>query len=208
MPTLFTMPETCSLAPHIAVRWTDADIDVNNMAYGDHKKADYLAVNPKGKVPALRFDDGAVLTEAAAILTYVAATAPNGDLRASDDRGRAREAEALSYMSSEVHAAYGPHFAAKAFAESAEAQSEVKDATYRKLAGHYERLNDALADSGGQWYLGHRSTADAFLYVLTRWIERTPLAIDDYAALKAFRGRMQKDKGVQAALTAQAMQAV
>ena len=52
MPTLYTMPGTCSLAPNIAVAWLEAPVEINNMAYGEHKKDAYLAINPKGKVPA------------------------------------------------------------------------------------------------------------------------------------------------------------
>ncbi|WP_206076981.1 glutathione S-transferase N-terminal domain-containing protein [Palleronia sediminis] len=73
MPTLYTMPGTCSLAPNIAIAWLDAPVEVHNMAYGDHKRDEYLAINPKGKVPAIRFEDGDVLTEAAAILAWLGA---------------------------------------------------------------------------------------------------------------------------------------
>src|SRR5690606_40036943 len=64
----------------------------------------------------------------------------------------------------------------------------------------YERLNGTLSENGGEWYLGQRSFADTFLYVLTRWIEKTPLSIGDYPALKAFRARMEADEGVKQAL--------
>lgn len=207
MTKLYTMPGTCSLAPNIVVQWSGAAIEIANIEYGDHKKDAYLAINPKGKVPALQFDDGAALTEAAAILQYVAATV-GGDLWPADPRDRASVVEAISYMTSEVHADYGPHFSAATFAASETGRAEVKDAAYRKLARHYDRLNRALDESGGEWYLGRRTPADAYLYVLTRWIEQTPLAIDDYPALQAFRARMQADADVQAALKAQNMEAV
>lgn len=82
MPTLYTMPGTCSLSPNIAVAWLDAPIEIHNMAYGEQKKDDFLAINPKGQVPALRFDDGDVLTEAAAILTWLGATYGKGGMAA------------------------------------------------------------------------------------------------------------------------------
>ena len=63
MTTLYMMPGTCALAPNIAVAWLDAPIEIEAMAYGDHESEAYRAVNPKGKVPALRFEDGDVLTE-------------------------------------------------------------------------------------------------------------------------------------------------
>lgn len=208
MPKLYTMPGTCSLAPNIAVQWAGADVEIANLAYGDHKKEPYLGINPQGRVPALQFEDGRVLTEASAILGYLAETAPAGDLTPRNELERARNAEALSYMSSEVHADYGPHFSPKKFAESKTAQDEVKQAAYRKLNDHYTRLDANLQASGGDWYLGRRGTADAFLYVLTRWIELTPLSIADYPDLKTFRDKMQADDGVQAALQVQNMEAV
>lgn len=207
MTTLYTMPGTCSLAPNIAVAWLDAPVQIHNMAYGDHKKDAYLAINPKGKVPALQFDDGDVLTEAAAILAWLGA-AHGKQGYARDTRLGRKEAEALSYMTSEVHAAYGGHFGAQNLAETQAAQEEVKRKTYETLAGHYERLNQVLGGSGGDWYLGERSFADTFLYVLTRWIEQTPLSIDDYPALRQHRARMEADEGVRRALQRQDMQPI
>ena len=67
------MPGTCSLSPNIAVAWLEAPVDVKAMVYGDHKKDDYLSINPKGKVPAVKFDDGDVLIEAAATLAWLGA---------------------------------------------------------------------------------------------------------------------------------------
>ena len=206
MPTLYTMPGTCALAPNIAVAWLDAPVTIENLAYGDHRKDAYLAVNPRGQVPALRFDDGDVLTEAAAILGYLGATY-GSEGYARDTRLGRKEAEALSYMSSEVHAGFGPHFAARTFAESAPAQREVKAAAYRKLRAHFERL-DAQLGAAGEWYLGDRSFADTYLYVLTRWIDQTPMTIEEFPHLFAHRTRMQDDDGVRTALARQDMKPV
>ena len=70
-PILYTMPGTCALAPNIAVAWLNAPVTIQTLKRGDHKKEDYLSINPRGKVPALQFADGDVLTEAAAILAYL-----------------------------------------------------------------------------------------------------------------------------------------
>ena len=207
MPTLYAMPGTCALAPNIAVAWLDAPVAVETLDYGDHKKDAFLEINPKGKVPALRFEDGWVLTEAAAILSWLGAE-HGGEGYARDKTLGAREAEALSYMTSEVHAAYGPHFAAGRFAEGKECQEAVKKAAYGTLADHYERLDGNLAEAGGEFYLGKRSFADAYLYVLCRWIEQTPLSIGDYPKLKAHRARMEQDEGVRTALQRQKMEPV
>ena len=207
MPTLYVMPGTCALAPNIAVAWLDAPVEVHNMAYGDHKKDAYLAINPKGKVPAVQFDDGDVLTEAAAVLAWLGASFGSEGYARDVVLGR-KEAEALSYMTSEVHAAYAGHFAPQSLADGKAAQDEVKRKAYETLGGHYERLNGILAANGGEWYLGKRSFADAYLYVLSRWVEQTPLSIDTYPALRQHRARMEADEGVRLALKRQEMEPV
>jgi glutathione S-transferase len=205
MPTLYTMPGTCALAPNIAIAWLNAPVNIHNMAYGDHKKDTYLAINPQAKVPALQFDDGDVLTEATAILAFLGAEY-GSEGYARDTRLGRKEAEALSYMTSEVHATYGPHFAVQAFATSEGAQQEIKKAAYESLSNHYQHLEDTLSQADGDYYLGKRTFADAYLYVLTRWIEQTPLSIDNYPALKAHRQRMEADEGVRKALERQGME--
>ncbi len=207
MPTLYTMPGTCSLSPNIAVAWIDAPVEISTMAYGDHKKDDYLAINPKGKVPAVTLDDGDVLTEAAAILAWLGATHGKGGYGRETQLGR-KEAEALSYMTSEVHAAYGGHFGPQNFAETEAAVEEVKRKTYGNLVGHYKRMDGILSDNGGKWYLGKRSFADTFLYVLTRWLDQTPLSYGDYPALKQHLARMEADDGVRLALKRQNMEPI
>lgn len=207
MPTLYTMPGTCSLAPNIAAAWVDAPVTIHNLRRGDHKKSEYLAINPQGQVPALQFEDGDVLTEGAAILAWLRAEYGGEDF-ARDTRLGRKEAEALSYMTSEVHATYKPHFAPQSFADSEGAQQEIRSKVYQKLAEHYARMNDHLTANGGTWYLGERSFADTFLYVLERWIESTPMSIDDYPALKAHRARMEDDAGVRTALQRQDMQPI
>lgn len=205
MPELYTMPGTCALAPNIAVAWLDAPVTIRNMEQGDQKTDAYRAINPQGKVPALRFEDGDVLTEAAAILAYLGAE-HGGEAYGRDKSLGRKEAEALSYMTSEVHATYAPHFAAATFADDKDAQEEVKAHAYAKLAEHYAQLEATLRAAGGVWYLGQRSFADAYLYVLTRWIDQTPMAIADYPALKDHRSRMEDDDGVQLALSRQGME--
>ena len=125
MPTLYTMPGTCSLSPNIAVAWLGAPLEIQNIPYGDQKKDYYLAINPKGQVPALRFDDGEVLTEASAVLAWLGATYGDESYARDTQLGR-KEAEALSYMTSEVHAAYGGHFNTQKFAETDAGKEEVK----------------------------------------------------------------------------------
>lgn len=204
---LYTMPGTCSLGPNIAVAWEDAPIDVVTMEYGHHKSPEYLEVNPRGQVPALQFDDGSVLTEANAILEYIGA-AHGGDNHAKFTRdtelGRG-EAECLSYLSSELHATFKGHFAPQAFADSDEGQEQVKKKVYERLDGQFQGLNDQIAETDGPYLRAEKSYADAMLYAMARWIDKTPLDINDYPNIDAHQKEMEADDGVQLALQRQKM---
>ena len=72
---LYYAPGACSLSPHIVAREAGIPIELEKVNLADHKTEtgqDYMAVNPKGYVPALRFDDGSILTEGPAIVQYLA----------------------------------------------------------------------------------------------------------------------------------------
>lgn len=207
MPTLYTMPGTCALAPNIAVAWLNAPVEINNLAFGDHRKPKYLAINANGKVPSLAFEDGDVLTETVAILEYIGATWGKADNSRDTVIGR-KEAEALSYMSTSVYSDFAPHFAVQNFATSRAARDEIKANAYVKLRVHFDRLNQQLLDSDGNWLLGQQTFADAYLHVLTRWIEQTPMSILHFPALAKHRQRMQSNTAVKLALVRQKMKPV
>lgn len=202
---LFTMPGTCALAPNIAALWAGLPVEVVNLKRGDHRKPEYLAVNPKGQVPALELKPGRILTEATAILAFIADAVPGGALHEIDALARARAIEALSYMTSEVHADFGGHFAPQRIAKSDAAAAEVRETAYAKLDSHFRRLDAHLEQSGSGWYLDRRSIADPYLFVLVRWIDGTPLNTGDYPNLALFRARMEGDPDVIAALERQGM---
>jgi glutathione S-transferase len=86
MLKLFSATGSCSLASHIALEEAGADYELVKISLknGDQRRPDYLALNPKGRVPALVTDRG-ILTENVAILAYVARTYPEAGLAPLDD---------------------------------------------------------------------------------------------------------------------------
>ncbi|WP_308219968.1 glutathione S-transferase N-terminal domain-containing protein [Nitratireductor sp. ZSWI3] len=107
---LFYYPAACSLADHIAL--IEAGLDYELVSIDREKQTedgrDFLALNPKGYIPAIEMDDGTILTENQVILTYIAEE--SGKLLPEDGMLRWRTFEALAYMSSEIHGAYAPFF--------------------------------------------------------------------------------------------------
>ncbi len=86
MLTLFYATGTCSLASHIALEESGLAYEARrlNFTAGEQNKPEYLAVNPKGRVPALVTDRG-IITETSAILVYVAQISPAANLAPVDD---------------------------------------------------------------------------------------------------------------------------
>lgn len=202
---LYAMPGTCALAPNIALQWAGADYEVALMKHGDQKRPAYLEINPLGKVPALVRDDGEIMTEAAAILNWIAETWPDARLGGRDPEERYRINHWLSFMTSEVHASgYGPHFGPQRFHPDESQHDTVRATAHERLAALYDELERRL--DGRAHPVGERRTvADAYLFVLTLWADMTPVKLEERPGLKAFRQAMGADPGVDRALALQGM---
>lgn len=170
---LYSMPNTCALAAHIVIKWTGLDIDVDVMPPGGSRLAAFLALNRHGKVPALVLDDGSVLTEAAAILPFIADFALTSNLGGADRIERARISEALGFMISEVHSDWTPHFAPQRCLSNEKGYPDLERVIFERLAPQHAFLNDALGSE--QWLLfGRRTIAEGYLYMLTRTVDLMP----------------------------------
>jgi glutathione S-transferase len=112
MLTLYYSPGACSLAPHIALEETGASyaLQLVSIAKGEQQAPEYLNVNSRGKIPALRTDQG-VLTENVAILTYIASSFPQARLLPEEPIGLARCISHMAYLSNTVHPASRTLFA-------------------------------------------------------------------------------------------------
>ena len=198
---LYYAPGACSLAPHIAAREAGVALELDKVDLRNKKTAageDFSAINPKGYVPALRLDDGSVLTEAAALLQYIGDRAPAAGLfPAPGSPERYRVIEWLTFISSELHKNYGPLW----YPQSSDAE---KQAARDRLAMRYPVVEKALAK--GQFLLGDRmSLADIYLFVITNWAGMTQVDISGYPKLGAFMQRMGARPKVQEALKAEGL---
>lgn len=157
---LYYSPGACSLSVRITLHEAGFVSDferVDLKSKVTERGNDYLAINPKGYVPMLVLDDGQSVTEIDAVLDYLAslepALAPNGPL------GRTRLIEMLSYLSTELHAAFKPFWHSAGERERAEAAMGVG-----------KRLDFLEAQSSAPYLFGAQFTvADAYLFVMLRW---------------------------------------
>jgi glutathione S-transferase len=196
---LYFAPLACSMSARIAL--TEAGTAIN-LVEVDTKAGrilatgeDYRAVNLLGYVPALRLDDGTVLTENSAILQYIAEQYPEAQLAppASDRVGRAKLRQWLSFISSELHKGLmTPLLGDKT-------PPEVKAWTLNKYSPRLAYLDAKLKD--GQFLLDRFSVADGYLTTVLNWTRATPqIDLSLYPNVKAYLERMRARPSVAAAL--------
>lgn len=198
---LYYVPGVCSLASHIALREAGVDFTLDRMdrtTRHTESGENYLAVNPKGSVPALRLDDGEVLTEGAIILQYIADRKPESGLApVAGGMERYRLAEWLNYIATEVHKQYSPLFNPKL-------PPEWRDNQLGVLASRFAYLSQRLADR--PYLMGERFTvADAYLFVVLGWSPRLKVDLGPWPALTDYLARIAARPAVQAALKAEGL---
>jgi len=197
MPTLYYSPGACSLAPHIALREAGLEFALEQVDLKTRRTkngADFTQVNPKGQVPTLRLDDGAILTEVPAVLQYIADRRPESGLapRAGSFE-RYRLQEWLNFVTSELHKGFAPLF-------QADTPPEYAEIVKRRLAERFTYLEGQLAD-GRPYLLGEGFTvADAYAFTVVSWSRYVKLDLAPWPKLQAYLGRVGARAKVQEAL--------
>ncbi len=198
---LYFYPGACSLASDIALREAGIPFDLVKVDLATKKAedgSDFLAVNPKGYVPALRLDSGDVLTESVAILQYVGDRNPGAKLLPPAGTPERYQAAAwLSFINSEIHKGFSPFF-------SPHSNDAVKAYAGTHLAQRLGWLNGAL---GSKKYLtGDAFTvADGYLFVVLNWGGHVGIDIGQWPNLERFQGTVGGRPHVLAALKAEGL---
>jgi glutathione S-transferase len=211
MLKLFYAPNACSLAPHIALTEAGADFEAVrlDLRAGDQRKPDYLAINPKGRVPALVTPRG-TLTECVVILGWVAQTYPDAHLKPDGDFFAFSEMQAFNlYLAATVHIAFAHLFRPERWADSDAAKAEMKAKVPSVLTQVFKLIEDRLSD-GRPWVCGDQYTvADPYLYLFARWLERDGAGGSSAMPLtRAHRTRMQARPAVQKVLAVEGIEPV
>jgi len=197
---LYYTPGACSLAPHIALRETGLAFDlvkVDLAAKRTEGGEDYKAVNAKGSVPALGFDDGSVLTENAAILQYVADQGGGDLIPPMMSMKRYRVLEWLNYIATELHKGFGPLW-------NPATPEDYKEATRKALGQKFDYLQAQIGE--GPYLTGPDFTiADAYAFVILNWTGLHRIDLARWPGLAAFAGRVAQRPAVQEALRAEGL---
>ncbi len=172
MYKIFYSPGACSLASHIALAETGAPYEAvrMNFAAGEQRSAQYLAVNPKGRVPALVTPNG-VLTETPAILVYLAQTYPAANLAPFADAWAFAEAQSFnSYLCSTVHVHHAHRTRGSRWADDAASIEGMKRKVPQNMADAFALIERDMLK--GPWVAGSDySICDPYLFTLASWLE-------------------------------------
>jgi glutathione S-transferase len=197
---LYYSPGACSIGIHVLMEEIGKPYTLHKVSLkdGEQYKPEFLAINPKAKVPTLVRDDGSVLTEFPAIATWLALTNRDKKLLPDDPEVMARTLEALDYVVSTVHMqGFSRIFRPGNFAPN-EADHDAVKAKGREI---FEKglsvMNKAL--EGRDYVVGSFSIADAALFYVEFWgAERLGMTLPANCA--AHYARLKERPAVQKAL--------
>ncbi len=182
MLKLFYTRGTCSLASHIALEETGIDYSAIPVDFSkaEQTKPDYLAVNPKGRVPALVTDRGTI-TETPAILTYIAQSVPQAKLAPLDDAFEfARIQSFLSYLCSTVHVAHAHGRRGSRWADEPAAHEAMRAKVASNMTDCFQLIEATML--AGPFVAGETySIADPYLFTIAGWLAgwRRPGAVPE-----------------------------
>lgn len=189
---------TIAIAPAIAL--VEAGLDHNltriDFAAADQTKPEYLAVNPKGRVPALVLDNGIVLTETGALLDYIAALAPDAGLIPASPEDAAHMRGVMYYLASTMHVAHAHKMRGTRWANNADSHADMAakvPQTMTECAQFVEA--DCLR---GDYVCGDAFTlADPYLFMVCNWLAGDGVTVSDFPAITAYLARMENRDSVK-----------
>jgi len=204
MLTLYYSPGSCALASHIALEEAGADYKTVrlNFANSDQRKPEYLAVNPKGRVPSLITEQG-ILTETPAILVYIAQRFPKAGLAPlGDPFAFARLQSFNSYLCSTVHVAHAHRMRGSRWVDDPAALEAMKKKVPQTMGEAFRLIEQHMFE--GPWVMGSvYSMADGYLFTIAQWLAGDGVDIAAFPKVHEHFRRMSERPAVKKALADQ-----
>lgn len=200
---LYYKAGACSLSPHIVMaelgfvyESEQVDLATKKMASGD-----YLLVNPKGSVPALRMENGEILTEGATIVQYLCELRPEGNLL----KDKYRALEWMNYIATELHKnALTPFFTLNGMMSSTEGKTEYRASLVKNLETKINYISSKMGTN--QHLMGNEFSApDAYLFTCLSWTGMLKVDLSKWPNIVSFMERMRQRPSVIRAMTEEGM---
>lgn len=204
MLTLYYTPRTCALATHIALIDAGADYTLQRIDFskGEQRAPDFLALNPKGRVPALVTPQG-ILTETTALLTYIAQTQPQANLAPTEPFALARLQSFNAFLSSTLHVAHAHGPRGNRWTDDPAAQAALISYVPTSVTAAFKLVEDTMLQ--GPFVMGDTYTiADPYLFTMSTWIEGDQVDTAQIPRVMAHRQMMSERPSVIRALAEEA----
>lgn len=194
MLKLYCAPKTISTAVvaflnDAGIHWEPVRVDI---AGGEQTRPEYLAVNPKGRVPVLVTPEGP-LTETGAILEYLAETAVPGYVPA-DPLARARMREVMFYLASTMHVNHAHMRRGHRWADNEASLADMASKVPEMMAASCAYLEGLV--TGPLLFGAEPTLADFYLYTVCTWLDGDGVDITRFPKLTAFKATMEDRRGV------------
>ena len=201
MLKLLYAAHTCSLASHIALEEAGAEYTTVRLDFrtNDQRKPEYLAINPKARVPALVTGEG-VLTETPAILAFIAQSFPKARLALLDNPYEFARVQAFnSYLCSTVHVAHAHRMRGYRWADDPAAIKEMQRKAPAAVGECFDLIEREMFK--GPWVMGEAYTVcDPYLFTLAQWLEADGVDPARFPKIRDHRVRMSERPAVKKAL--------
>jgi len=201
---LFYAPNTCALASHIALEEAGAEFDIARVDFrsNEQRSPGYLALNPKGRVPALVTEKG-ILTETPAILVFVAQRFPEARLAPVDEPFAFAKVQAFnSYLCSTLHVAHAHRMRGYRWADDPAAIAEMQRKAPETVGACFELIEREML--AGPWVMGETYTiSDPYLFTLAQWMEADGVDPARFPKVEDHRRRTAERPAVRRALAAE-----
>jgi glutathione S-transferase len=202
MIKLYYAAHTCSLASHIALQDAGADYSTVRISFAaeEQRKPEYLAINPKGRAPALVTGKG-ILTETPAILAFIAQSFPRARLAPLDDPFSFAQVQAFnSYLCSTLHVAHAHRMRGDRWADEPAAIEAMQRKVPESVAACYDLIEHKML--GAPWAMGETYTiCDPYLFTMAQWLEQDGVDPTRFPKVIAHRRRMSERPEVQRAIS-------
>jgi glutathione S-transferase len=201
MLALYYYPGNASLLPHMMLREIGAEFELRLVDRGQNfqKSAEYLKLNPSGRIPVL-VDGDLVQFETAAVALYLADKFPEAGLApAFGTPERADFHRWLIHLTNTPQVEFRAWFYPHEHVTDEAAAPSVKEKAGERLNRMFDVISEQLGDK--TWLLGGRfSAVDLFLFMLIRWGRGMPRPPRSIPNLNALAERVLSRPAVQKAL--------
>jgi glutathione S-transferase len=198
MLTLYYATGTISIAVAIALEEAGLPSETVRVDFksAEQTKPDYLAINPKGRVPALALEDGKILTETGALLDYVAARAPQSGLMPEDPVKAAQVRSVMYYLASTMHVAHAHKMRGSRWATQQTSFDDMTAMVPQTMAACAAFVEAEVLT--GDFVLGDTfSVADPYLFIVCNWLEGDSVDVSLYPKIQNFLKCMEARDSVR-----------